>query len=73
MRSIWNSLSDPSLHFLAVALFLVYLTFGNGSWSRNSSGAAEAPPELLREVPRSLLAREDLRVPTPQGIVNAWP
>jgi hypothetical protein len=33
MRSVWNNLSDPSLHLLAIAVILVYLAFGQTPWS----------------------------------------
>jgi hypothetical protein len=70
MRSIWNSLSDPSLHFLAVALFLVYLAFGNGSWSRNSS-AAEAPLSYCQKCHAHYLPEKSCECRLTQGIVNA--
>jgi hypothetical protein len=43
MRAIGNCLSDPSLHLLAIALLLVYLAFGGGSWSRDSSAETPLP------------------------------
>ena len=40
MRALWNNLSDPSLHLLAIALFLVYLAFGSGSWHDERDAAS---------------------------------
>ena len=40
MRALWNNLSDPSLHLLAIASLLVYLAF-SGSWT--DDGAASSP------------------------------
>ena len=33
MRTLSNQLGDPSLHLLAIALFVVYLAFGRGHMS----------------------------------------
>ena len=43
MRFIRNCLSDPSLHLMVIALLLVYLAFGGGPWSRDSSAEAPLP------------------------------
>ena len=42
MRSFWNSLSDPGLHMLAIALVLVYLAFGASRWD-DAVGVAPLP------------------------------
>ncbi len=41
MRSLGNLLSDPTLHLLMIALFLIYLAFGNSQRARD--GFAESP------------------------------
>jgi hypothetical protein len=43
MRSLWNFVSDPTLHLLAIALFLVYLTVAGGPRWRDSNGEAPLP------------------------------
>ena len=31
MRSVWNALSDPGLHVLAITMLLVFLALGRGA------------------------------------------
>ncbi len=61
-------MSDPSLHFLAVALFLVYLAFGGGSWSKNS--AAEAPLSFCQKCRAHFLPENSCECRFTQRIVN---
>jgi hypothetical protein len=43
MRPLCNFLSDPTLHLLAIALFLIYLTFGGGLRWRDSFAESPLP------------------------------
>ena len=43
MRSLWNSLGDPGLHLLVIALFLLYLAFGRGSSSAEERAISPLP------------------------------
>jgi hypothetical protein len=43
MRSLWNSLGDPGLHLLAIALIVIYLAFSRGSSSAEERAVSPLP------------------------------
>jgi hypothetical protein len=43
MRSLWSFLSDPTLHLLAFALFLIYLTFVSDPRRKEPYGESPLP------------------------------
>jgi hypothetical protein len=71
MRSLLNNLGDPSLHLLAIAMIVVYLTFGRPSWSRDAQ--AEAPLPYCKVCHAHFLPGATCDCRPADDIANAFP
>ncbi len=71
MQSLRNSLGDPSLHLLGIALIVIYLAFGHGYGSSETS--PEAPLPVCKSCNRHYLVGTTCICQKPGGIAHAVP
>ncbi len=71
MRTIWSNLGDPSLHFLAIAAFVVYLAFGRSI--TKDRAWAEAPLSRCKTCQVHFLPGESCHCRPDAGFARIWP
>lgn len=71
MRCFWQSLGDPSLHLIAIALIVLYIAIGRGSWS--DSLRAEAPLPTCQRCHGHYLPGTRCDCSHPRGVAQAVP